>query len=91
MDIRKLFSSRPCSRSGGRSSLPPEHTQGFRDNAAMNARIQRDIDRETIYVDGPISPELQAYLDAPVVWRVVGREELDELNAKSCNYPVWRK
>ena len=46
----------------------------------MNARRQRDIDRETIYVDGPVSPELQDYIDAPVVWRVVGREELDKLN-----------
>ena len=83
MDIRSLFAPRRrTARSGGFSSLPREHTQGFRDNAAMNARIQRDIDRETIYVDGPVSPELQAYLDAPVVWHVVTREELDELNGR---------
>ena len=83
MDIRSLFAPRRnTARSGGFSSLPREHTQGFRDNAAMNARIQRNIDRETIYIEGIVSPELQAYLDKPVTWRVVGREELYTLNKR---------
>ena len=83
MDIRSLFAPRRhTARSGGFSSLPREHTQGFKDNAALNAQIHRNIDRETIYIEGLVSPELQAYLDAPVVWRVVARAELDELNGR---------
>ena len=84
MDIRSLFPVRThYSRSGGRSSLPPEHTQGFRENAAKETRRQLNHDRETITIDGPISPALQTYLDAPVIWRVVGQEELDTLNKRT--------
>ena len=83
MDIRSLFAPRRhTARSGGFSSLPREHTQGFKDNAALNAQIQRDIDRETIYIDGPDSPQMREYLNKPVIWHVVTREELDKLNGR---------
>ena len=73
---------RRTARSGGFSSLPREHTQGFKDNAALNAQIQRDIDRETIYIEGPDSTQMREYLNKPVIWHVVTREELDELNGR---------
>ena len=82
MNIRRIFPSRSLSRSGGRSTLPPEHTQGFRDNAAMNAQIQRNIDRETIYILGEISAELQNYIDRPFKCHIVTKEELDKLNGR---------
>ena len=83
MDIRSLFAPRRhTARSGGFSSLPREHTQGFKDNSALNAQIQRNIDRETIYIEGPDSQEMREYLNKPVIWHVVTREELEELNGR---------
>ena len=83
MDIRSLFPVRASySRSGGRSSVDLSDSIQGKENRLQRVRDQLNYDRETVTLDGPISPALQTYLDAPVKWRVVGQAELDELNSK---------
>ena len=81
MDIRSLFPVRThYSRSGGTSSLPPEHSLLWRENHLRHVREQQSIDRETVTIDGEITPDIQRALDMHVIWRIVTQSELDKLN-----------
>ena len=83
MDITQILGPRRhYSRSGGRSSIDLSDSIQGKENRLERVRAQRRQDLETVYVEG-MTPELQAYLDAPVTWRVVGQEELDTLNKRA--------
>ena len=84
MDIRELFPVRThYSRSGGSASLPPEHSLLWRENQLQHVRELLTRDRETVLIDGPITPAIQAILDEPPrEYRACTREELDELNGR---------
>ena len=84
MDIRELFPVRThYSRSGGSTSLPPEHSLLWRENQLQHVRELLTRDREAVLIDGPITPAIQAILDEPPrEYRACTREELDELNGK---------
>jgi len=57
MDIRLIFGVRGSyGRSGGSSSLPPEHSLAWRENQLQWTRAQQSIDRETVYIEGPPQP-----------------------------------
>ena len=71
MNIREIYpdyvSAGSCRRSGGSTSLPPEHSRAGKENALQRVREILNHDRETVLIDGPISSELRRGWISPML------------------------